>query len=218
VATRPVTVVIADRYPVVLSGLISFLQAESDFKVVASCRDGTACMQAILDLSPDLALLEMSLPGMNALRLLAAIKSELSRTRVIFLSASLQGPAREAAIVAGAYGVIPKDATGELLVRCLRQVASGQKLPPVTSCNPESRSGQHSSRGAAETLMTTLTEREREIVCLVSEGLSNKEIARRLNLCDDTIKMHLHHIYQKLAIRNRMALAVSAGRDPAAAE
>jgi two-component system nitrate/nitrite response regulator NarL len=66
--------------------------------------------------------------------------------------------------------------------------------------------------------MTTLTEREREIVCLVSEGLSNKEIARRLNLCDGTIKEKLHHIYQKLAIRNRMALAVSAGRDPAAAE
>jgi two-component system nitrate/nitrite response regulator NarL len=103
-------------------------------------------------------------------------------------------------------------------VRCLRQVASGQKLPPATSCNPESRSGQHSSRGAAETLMTTLTEREREFVCLVSEGLSNKEIARRLNLCDGTIKEKLHHIYQKLAIRNPMALAVSAGRDPAAAE
>jgi DNA-binding NarL/FixJ family response regulator len=88
-------------------------------------------------------------------------------------------------------------------------VASGQKLPPATSCNHETRIGQHSSRGAAEPLLTTLTKHEREIVCLVSEGLSNKEIARRLNLCDGTIKVHLHHIYQKLAIRNRMALTGS---------
>jgi DNA-binding NarL/FixJ family response regulator len=75
--------------------------------------------------------------------------------------------------------------------------------------NHETRIDHHSSRGAAEPLLTTLTKHEREIVCLVSEGLSNKEIARRLNLCDGTIKVHLHHVYQKLPIRNRMTLAGS---------
>jgi two-component system, NarL family, nitrate/nitrite response regulator NarL len=212
-APRCVTVVVADRHPVVLCGLIGILHAENDFKVVASCRDGATCMQAILDLSPHVALLEMSLPKMNPLQLLAAIKSEHSCTRVIFLSASVNEPAREAAIAAGADGVIPSDATQQLLVRCLRQVVSEQKLPPTTSSEPESRSANHGLRGVPESLITTLTEREREIIYLVSGGLSNKEVGRRLNLCDGTIKGHLHRMYQKLAIRNRTALAVVLRRE-----
>jgi two-component system nitrate/nitrite response regulator NarL len=172
-----------------------------------------ACIEAIRDLSPDLALLDISLPPVSGLQVLAQINSERLRVRVIFLSASLESPAGVSAIAEGAYGVIPQDATPQLLVRCLRRVASGDKLLPIASWDPELHKGRTHSH-AVGTLADVLTGREGEIVRLVGEGLSNKEVGRQLNISEGTIKVHLHHIYQKLAIHNRTTLAVLAGRDP----
>jgi two-component system, NarL family, nitrate/nitrite response regulator NarL len=201
-----VSVVIASRQPVVLSGLTSMLRAESDFNVVGSCRDEPECIEAICRLSPVLALLDVSPPCQSGLQVLLAIKSENLRTRVVFLSTSFECP--DTAIAMGAFGVIPREAAPQLVVRSLRQVASGQRLPRVT-WKPEPRSGHEPGRrGAFDNL---LTERERQIMHLVSKGLSNKEVGRDLNLAEGTIKIHLHRIYQKLAIHNRTALAALAG-------
>jgi DNA-binding NarL/FixJ family response regulator len=209
-APRCFSVVIADRHPLFLCGLKSVLQAECEFKVVAACQDGTTGLKAIRDLSPDLALLDVCLPSEGGLAILAAISSENIRTRVIFLSASLGASAGVTAIAGGAYGIIPQEATPLLLVRSLRKVAAGQKLLPVASWDPELRDGQHGSPGRFEPLCAGLTERERQVVLLVREGLSNKEVGRQLNLSEGTIKVHLHRVYQKLVIRNRTALAVMA--------
>jgi two-component system nitrate/nitrite response regulator NarL len=214
VSTRRFSVVIADRYPLVLCGLSSALLAESEFEVVATCRDGTRCIEAIRDLSPDLALLDISLPPVSGLQVLAAINAEHFRTRIVFLAASLKTSAGVTAIAGGAYGVIPQDATPQLLARCLRKVASGQRLLPIGSWDSELRNGhKHGSPNAFGTLSAVLSERERQIIHLVGEGLSNKEVGRQLNLADGTIKVHLHRIYQKLAIHNRTVLAVLAKGD-----
>jgi DNA-binding NarL/FixJ family response regulator len=190
------------------------LHAESEFKVVATCRDETTCIEAIRDLSPDLALLDISLPPVSGLQTLSAISSQHFRTRVVFLSALLESSAGATAVAGGAYAVIPRDATPQLLVRGLRKVASWQKLLPIASWDPEVRNGyKHSSPDAFGAFSAVLTERERQITHLVAEGLSNKEIGRRLNLSDGTIKVHLHRTYQKLAIHNRTVLAMLAKRD-----
>jgi DNA-binding NarL/FixJ family response regulator len=161
-----------------------------------------------------LALLDISLPPVSGLEILAAINSEHFRTRVIFLSASLNGSAGLAAIAGGAYGVISRDATPRLLLRCLRTVASGQKLLPIASWDPELRNGhKHSSPDAIGPLLAVLTERERQIIRMVAEGLSNKEVGRQINLADGTVKVHMHRIYQKLAIHNRTVLAVLGKRE-----
>jgi DNA-binding NarL/FixJ family response regulator len=91
----------------------------------------------------------------------------------------------------------------------LRQVADGQRLLPLSSSN-QVVSRQPESIAFAENVMTVLTDRERQIMRLVSGGLSNKEIGRRLNIADGTIKVHLHHIFQKLEISNRTLLAAIA--------
>jgi two-component system, NarL family, nitrate/nitrite response regulator NarL len=213
VATHCVSVVVADRHPVVLCGLKTVLDAESEFKVLATCSDQTTCIEAIRDLSPELALLDISLPPASGLPVLAAINSERFRTRVVFLSASLEASAVATAIAGGAYGVIPQDATPQLLVRCVRTVASGQKLLPIASWDPELRNGhKHRSNGSG-TLAVVLSKRERQIVHLVGEGLSNKEVGRQLKLAHGTINVHLHRVYQKLAIHNRTVLAVLAKGD-----
>ena len=108
-----------------------------------------------------------------------------------------------------ACSVILKDAAPEILVQSLRQVADGWSC---CRCSPRSWSclGRKETAPIAENVLTVLTDREREIMRLVSEGLSNKEIARRLNISQGTIKVHLHHIYQKLEINNRTVLAALA--------
>ena len=107
---------------------------------------------------------------------------------------------------AGAYGVIPKDVALEILMRSLRRVADGQRLLPLPSSN-RAVPLERANIAIAENVLTVMTDRERQIMSLVSEGLSNKEIGRRLNIADGTIEVHLHHIFQKLEISNRTVLA-----------
>ena len=95
-------------------------------------------------------------------------------------------------------------------MQCLRQVAAGRRLLPLANCESPRLQDLSAGNASAENVLTVLTDRERQIMHLVSEGLSNKEVGRQLNISDGTIKVHLHHIYQKLAISNRTALAALA--------
>jgi DNA-binding NarL/FixJ family response regulator len=206
---RCTRVVIADRHPVVLQGLTSVLGTPSGFEVVACCRDGPGCIEAIRSLVPDIAILDISIPGLTGLEILAIANSEGLPTRLVFFTASVQEHELVMSAAAGAYGVILKDVALEILVQSLRQIADGQRLLPLTAADqvfPQERG----TLAVAENVLAVLTDRERQIMALVSEGLSNKEIGRRLNIADGTIKVHLHHVYQKLEINNRTVLAALA--------
>jgi DNA-binding NarL/FixJ family response regulator len=203
---RCITVVIADKHPVLLRGLASVLDARSGFKVVASCNDGPNCIEAIRSLMPDIAILDISMPRLSGLEILAIANSERLSTRLVFFTASVEDRELINSAAAGVYGVILKDVAPEMLVESLRQVAVGQRLLPLPSCNRVTPL-QRGNFSIAENVLTAMTDRERQIMSLVSEGLSNKEIGRRLNIADGTIKVHLHHIYQKLEISNRTLLA-----------
>jgi DNA-binding NarL/FixJ family response regulator len=205
---RCISVVIADRHPVVLQGLTKLLEAQSGFKVVACCSDGTNCIEAIRNLVPDVAILDMSMPGLTGLEILAIANAESLTTRLVFFTASVEHHELVISAAAGAYGVILKDVAPEILLRSLRQVADGQRLSLLSSDHDLARG--KSDIAIAENVLTVLTERERQIMRLVSEGLSNKAIGRRLNIADGTIKVHLHNIYQKLEINNRTVLAALA--------
>ena len=202
------SVVIADRHPVVLQGLMKVLRAEGGFEIVASCGDGTSCIDAIRNLGPEIAILDISMPGLTGLEILTIANSESLSTRLVFFTASIEDRELVMSATAGAYGIIPKDVEPEILVQSLRRVADGQRLLPLPS--DQAVSQVQSNIAVTENALTVLTDRERQIMCLVSEGLSNKEIGRRLNISDGTIKQHLHHIYQKLEISNRTVLAAHA--------
>jgi two-component system nitrate/nitrite response regulator NarL len=206
---RCTSVVIADRHPVVLQGLTNVLGAESGFEVVARCSDGTSCIEAIRSLVPDIAILDISMPGLSGLEILTMANSESLSTRLVFFTASVEDRELVISAATGAYGVILKDVTLEILVQSLREVADGQRLLPLP---PSDQTVPREKRkiAIAENVLSVLTDRERQIMRLVSEGLSNKEIGRRLNIVDGTIKVHLHHIFQKLEISNRTVLAALA--------
>jgi two-component system, NarL family, nitrate/nitrite response regulator NarL len=201
---RCTRVVIADRHPVVLQGLTSLL-TQGGFKVVACCSDGTSCIEAIRSLVPDIAIIDISMRGSTGLEILSIANSEGLSTRMVFFIASVEDHERVMLAAAGAYGIILKDVALESLMQRLRQVAAGQRLLPSFD-----QAASREQSAITENALAVLTERERQIMLLVSEGLSNKEIGRRLNISDGTIKVHLHHIFQKLEINNRTVLAALA--------
>jgi two-component system, NarL family, nitrate/nitrite response regulator NarL len=204
---RCTSLVIADRHPVVLQGLTKVLGAQRDFKLVASCSDGTSFIEAIRSLVPDIAILDVSLPGLTGLEILAIANSENIPTRLVFFTASFEDLDLMSS-AAAAYSVILKDVAPEILVQSLRQVADGQRLPLVSANQGIPKEKRNNANGS--NMLAALTDRERQIMRLVSQGLSNKEIGRRLSIADGTIKQHLHHIYQKLEIHNRTVLAAFA--------
>jgi two-component system, NarL family, nitrate/nitrite response regulator NarL len=203
-----VSIVVADCHPVFLCGLISILQSERTFEVVASCCDGMKSLQAIRELSPDIALIDSSMPILSGVKVLATAIAEASRTRILMLAAAAERVSISAVSI-GAYGVVPRDVRPDVLIHGLRQVAAGRRLSLREFQAGEARTATCSSEKA----LAMLTERERQIAKLVSAGLSNKEVGRQLNLTAGTIRVHLHNIYQKLEINNRTTLTALAVSD-----
>ncbi|WP_229189981.1 LuxR C-terminal-related transcriptional regulator [Bradyrhizobium brasilense] len=200
-------VVIASRYPVVLLGLNCLLEAEHDFKVVARCNDIASCFKAIQSLAPDIAILDMSMPDISGQAMLEVANSGALGVRLVFLAASVEDRDLAMLAAAGACGVLLSEEEPETLLQTLRQVADGQKTLPPPSYE---EAIPYAQTTIPEKYLAVLTDRERQIMRLVSEGLSNKEIGRRLKVADGTIKVHLHHIFRKLEISNRTVLATLA--------
>lgn len=200
---RRATVVIADRHPVVLQGLAMMLGSEPDFEIVASCGDAASCIKSILALAPDIAIVDAAMPELAALMNGSFSTSGHRATRLVFFVAGEDCDL----VVSSGNSVLLKEMTSQALVQCLREITEGETVVPGP---PTDQAGAREQSANAENALAVLTERERQIMRLVSRGLSNKEIGRRLNIADGTIKVHLHNIFQKLEIGNRTALAALA--------
>jgi len=203
-----IRLVIGDRQPIVLQGLRSVLGAQHDFDVVASSSDGTSCLEAIRNLAPDIALLADTLPDLTATEILAIAKAENLATRLVFFTESESDRGLTAAIAAGICCAISKYASPDSMLRSLRLMMKRSVSPEQFELSPTGNDADGGSK--IEKMLELLTQRERQIVRLVSEGMSNKEIARQLDVSPGTVKVHLYNIFQKLEITNRTVLATLA--------
>lgn len=203
---RSVSIVVADDHPVVLRGLVTLLNEDKTFRVIARCACGLEALEAIRTHKPDLALLDMNMPSLHGLEILKAVVAETLATRIIFLAASLSDREIVAATAGGAYGIILKESAPDTLIRCLHAVAAGQKWLPADLVDGalERTMERHTQIARVEKL---LTRREIEVMLRVSDGLSNKEVGSQLNISEGTVKIHLHSIYQKVGVGNRTSLA-----------
>jgi len=200
-----ISIIVADDHPAVLHGVTDVLQANADMNVLAACPDGVAAMQAIRKLKPNVAVLDIMMPGLTGLDVLTSIAAEGHPTKVVFLTATATDAQLLEAAAGGAMGVILKDDALDVLVRCIRAVALGHCwLPSHLLDAALQRQGERSSMSLR--LARSLTSREREVILRVAEGLSNKEVAHHLSLCEGTIKIHLHNVYKKVGVTNRTAL------------
>lgn len=204
---RCVRVVIANRNPLISQNLADLLHAEGNFEVIASCVTISECVGLVRARSPDIAIIERlmssKIPGQD---ILAAVASACFFTRVVFLAASSE-PDDISVITSYEWPL-----KGSTVARCLAQIVIGHS-PANSTPNPTSASRHQNKPARVETPgqpLSYLTEREREIMHEISEGISNKEAARRLNISEGTIKLHLHHIYHKLSIKNRAELVAMA--------
>ena len=203
--SRPISVVVADDHPVVLEGVVGVLRMHRDLNIVAVCSEGLGATKAIHEFRPDVAVLDVAMPGMNGIDILSTIAAHGYETKVIFLTAGVSDKQLLTAIAQGARGLVLKDVAADNIVKCVRDVAAGQKWIPtnIVEAALEREESRHD-------LVEKLTLRERQITSLIAEGLSNKEIGRQLNLTEGTVKIHLHNIYSKLEVANRTALTALA--------
>ena len=203
----PVSIAVASEQPAFLHHITATLKSNSDMTVVASCSDGTAAWQAISLLTPTVAVLDFLMPGLTGLDLLAKVFADRCATKVVLLTTNYQQTL--IAFARGAKGVLLKETTPPELFQCIQRVATGgYYLPPGpvdSTLEQDARSGS-----ASQPVFDSLTKREQQIVTMVSNGLSNKEVGRRLDLSEGTVKVHLHNIYRKLGVNNRTALTAMA--------
>lgn len=197
-----IRIVIADDHPLVLSGLHHLLRDQDGFDVVAQCATGAEALAAVHAHHPDILLLDLQLPDINGIAVLAALQARDPRPRVVLLTAGLSEDELIEALRYEVRGVVLKEMAPALLVQCLRRVhAGGQWLEKASATGAMTKLIRDEDR--RRKLATILTPREIEIVRLVRRGLANRQIAETLGVAEGTVKVHLHNIYEKLAVQRR---------------
>lgn len=201
-----IRVLIADDHSVVREGLRMFLGRDADLEVVGEAADGAEALSLARQLRPDIVLMDLLMPGMDGIRATAAIRRDLPETEVIALTSVLESESVLGAVKAGAIGYLLKDTQALELRRAIKAAAAGQvQLSPQASAYLL-RSVQ--TPGAPE----ALTEREVDVLRLLAQGESNKEIARHLQVVEDTVKTHVRHILAKLGVQSRTQAVLCAMR------
>lgn len=197
-------VVLADDHPVVLAGLEQVFAQEPDCEVVATATDGEQALAAVERLAPDVLVLDLRMPRKDGLAVLRDLAAGGAATRTVVLTAAVDGNALEA-IRLGARGLVLKDMPVRLLVEAVRKVGAGQQwLAREVGDSAVARLLRQTAEDRSRNQSLTL--RELEIARLTAQGYANKEVARKLDITEGTVKVHLHHVYEKLGLHGRMAL------------
>lgn len=192
---KPTRVLLADDHALVRAGIRALLDRTPDIEVVGESGDGLETLEMVNSKSPDLVLLDISMPGLNGMEVLEGIHRDFSQTRVIILTIHDDPAYAVAAIRAGADGYLPKKAAGDELVRAINAVMHGD-----TYLSPEiSKESVADYKVAAE---TELTPRQLDVLRMIAEGYSTKEIARGLNISAKTVETHRALLMQRLNIHD----------------
>ena len=203
-------VLVADDHSLFRDGIVSLLQA-AGFQVVGQVGDGQAAVQAALELKPDLVLLDVTMPGLSGLEALRRIKAEQPEMRVVMLTVSDDDADLFEAVEAGALGYLLKDLSAEEFFHMLDGLQRGEAAISRRMTARLMRGVADLSRQRAEP-EKHLTEREVELLRLVAQGMSNKEIAQQLTISENTAKYHIRNILQKLGAQNRAEAITQAMR------
>ena len=198
---RPTRIVLADDHELVLEGLRGLLQNEPDLEVVATATDGERLMDAVRRLKPDLVILDLQMPYKDGRSCLEEIRRDKIPVKVLVLTAFGDGESLQLAWENEADGFALKTDPPRQTVAAIRNVANGQLVFP-------SSARRKAGAGTAEAHpIASLSEREKEFLALVAEGLTNTRIAERLSVTEHTVKFHLQNIFQKLNVANRTEAA-----------
>jgi two-component system, NarL family, nitrate/nitrite response regulator NarL len=207
-----VRILLADDHTIFRDGLRKLLEAEPDFEIVGEAGDGADAINMVQQIKPEILLLDLAMPrvpGLEALREVIALKSPV---KTILLTAAIEKKQIIEALQVGARGVVLKDAATQMLIRAIRTVINGQFWVGRESVADMQTYLKHqiATQPAPKAKSYGLTRREIEILGTIVGGLSNKEIAQKFSLSEDTVKHHLTNIFDKVGVSSRLELALFA--------
>jgi DNA-binding NarL/FixJ family response regulator len=202
----PIRVLLADDHSVVRKGLRGFLELDEDFEVVGEATNGEDAVKLAAQHRPDVVLMDILMPKMDGIAATEVIRRDLPDTEVIALTSVLEDASVVGAVRAGAIGYLLKDVEGDDLCRAIKAAAAGQVQLSAQAAARLVREVR-----APET-PEALSERETEVLRLIAQGHSNKEIAQALGLSDKTVKTHVHRVLAKLGLPSRTQAALYAIR------
>ena len=207
---NPLRVVVADDEALVRGGFRMIIDNQDDMETVGEAADGDEAVAVATRMRPDILLMDIRMPRMDGLEAARRILATGSKTRVVMLTTFDIDEYVFRALEAGASGFLLKDVTPEQLLASIRLVAAGDELlAPAITRRIIKRYARARTR-PEESKMHSLTERETEVVSLIATGMSNAEVAGRLNLSPATVKTHVARILSKLDLRDRVQLVVLA--------
>jgi two-component system, NarL family, response regulator LiaR len=210
---RPrITLLIVDDHKLVRWGVRTFLSTQPDIEVVGEAASGEEALHMVGELVPDVALVDLVMPGMDGIEVTRRIKAISPRTQVMVLTSYHEDEHIFPAIRAGALSYLLKDIGPEELAGAVRKAAAGEATMHSHVAARLVRELQERQPAAAPVLTSSLTDREVEVLGLVAEGLSNTEIAGRLVISENTVKSHMSNILSKLQLADRTQAAVYAWR------
>lgn len=213
---KSIRVLIADDHPIVRDGLKKLLALEDDLDVVGEAGDGREVLERVQELEPDVLLLDLRMPNLDGLSALQALQQSNRSTKVIVLTASEDKNEFVQAMKLGCSGIVLKQTAPELIVKSIRKVHAGEiwldshttaAVMRQFSSPADVAAGNQTSKARER---SPLSQREREIVALVAQGYKNKEMAEKMFISEQTVKNHLHNIFDKLGVSDRLELALYA--------
>jgi len=204
----PASILIIDDHPLLRRGVAQLLELEDDLELVGDTGEPQQGVGLAAELDPDMILLDLNMPGMDGIQTLKALRDSGYAGRIVMFTVSDHEDDLVAALRGGADGYLLKDMEPEEMVRQLRQAALGRMVvsESLTALLAEALRNQRTAPATPD--IHSLTQREREILRELASGLSNKLIARKLDISEGTVKVHVKHLLKKLNLRSRVEAAV----------
>lgn len=205
---NPSSILLIDDHPMLRKGIAQLLDLEDDLEVVGEANNGQEGIQQALRHEPDLILLDLNMKGMNGIDTLQALREAEVDSRVVVFTVSDDNNDVAAAMRAGADGYILKDSEPDELLAYIRQAATGQMVISPKLATILATALREDNRSNDTSILGELTERELQTLKLIAAGDSNKHIARKLDITEGTVKVHVKHLLKKLKLRSRVEAAV----------
>ena len=203
-----VRILVADDHAIFRDGLRKLLEGAEDVQIIGEASNGNECVKMLARLKPDILLLDLRMPEKDGLGVLEEINFDTVQTRVIVLTAAEDDRDVVRAMRLGARGVVLKQSASDLLLKSIRKVHDGEiwldnrmTAEVIDAFKKSAEAGQRREK-------PLLSDREKEIVQLVAQGFRNREIGEKLFISEQTVKNHLHNIFDKLGVSDRLELAL----------